>query len=43
MTRRSSKRKVMLRSGRTELGKYSAKYALTELLVCGECGSPTSG
>ena len=40
MTRRSSKRKVMLRSGRTELGKYSAKYALTELLVCGECGSP---
>lgn len=40
MTRRSSKRKVMLRSGKTELGKYSAKYALTELLVCGECGSP---
>ncbi|MCM1508744.1 MAG: recombinase family protein [Ruminococcus flavefaciens] len=23
----------------TELGKYSAKYALSELLVCGECGS----
>lgn len=24
----------------TELGKYSSKYALTELLICGECGSP---
>lgn len=40
MTRRSSKRKVLQKSGKTELGKYSAKYALTELLVCGECGSP---
>ena len=40
MTRRSSKRKVLQQSGKTELGKYSGKYALTELLVCGECGSP---
>lgn len=24
----------------TELGKYSGKHALNELLVCGECGSP---
>ena len=24
----------------TEQGKYSAKYALSELLVCGECGTP---
>lgn len=24
----------------TELGKYSGKYALSELLICGECGSP---
>jgi site-specific DNA recombinase len=40
MTRRSSKRKVLQNSGKTELGKYSGKYALTELLVCGECGSP---
>lgn len=40
MTRRTSKRKVLQKSGKTELGKYSAKYALTELLVCGECGSP---
>ena len=40
MTRRASKRKVMQKSGKTELGKYSAKYALSELLVCGECGTP---
>ena len=40
MTRRASKRKVMQRHGKTELGKYSAKYALSELLVCGECGTP---
>lgn len=40
MTRRSSKRKVLQKSGKTEPGKYSGKYALTELLVCGECGSP---
>ena len=40
MTRRSSKRTVLQKSGKTELGKYSGKYALTELLVCGECGSP---
>ena len=40
MTRRASKRKVMQRHGKTEQGKYSAKYALSELLVCGECGTP---
>lgn len=40
MTRRASKRKVMQRHGKTELGKYSAKYTLSELLVCGECGTP---
>ena len=40
MTRRASKRKVMQKSGKTEQGKYSAKYALSELLVCGECGAP---
>ena len=40
MTRRDSKRKVMQKTGKTELGKYSAKYALSELLVCGECGTP---
>lgn len=40
MTRRSSKRKVMQKSGKTEQGKYSGKYALSELLVCEECGTP---
>lgn len=37
--RRSSKRRISDRAT-TELGKYSAKYALSELLICGECGSP---
>lgn len=27
-------------SGITEQGKYSGRFALTDLLVCGECGSP---
>jgi len=40
MTRRASKRKVMQKTGKTEQGKYSSKYALSELLVCGECGTP---
>lgn len=40
MARRASKRKVMQKTGKTEQGKYSAKYALSELLVCGECGAP---
>ncbi len=40
MTRRSSKRKVAEKLTKTEQGKYSAKFALTELLVCGECGTP---
>lgn len=39
MARRTSKRKVMQKSGKTEQGKYSAQYALSELLVCGECGT----
>lgn len=40
LARRNSKRKVKQVGTKTELGKYSSKYALTELLVCGECGSP---
>ena len=40
MARRNSKRKVMQKTAKTEQGKYSAKYALSELLVCGECGTP---
>lgn len=39
MARRGSKRKTADKTI-TGLGKYSGKYALTELLVCGECGSP---
>ena len=40
MSRRTSKRKVMQKTAKTEQGKYSAKYALSELLICGECGTP---
>ena len=40
IARRSSKRKVMQKTGKTEQGKYSSKYALSELLICGECGTP---
>ena len=39
LARRNSKRKVKQIGTKTELGKYSSKYALTELLVCGECGT----
>ena len=39
-TRRASRRKVMTKTNKTELGKYSGKYALTERMFCGECGSP---
>ncbi len=39
LTRRSNKRKVADKT-LTSQGKYSGKYALSDLLVCGECGSP---
>ena len=39
LARRNSKKKVKQIGTKTELGKYSSKYALTELLVCGECGT----
>jgi len=39
LARRSSKRKVSYKTI-TEQGKYSSKYALTELLICGKCGTP---
>ena len=39
VARRASKRKTADKTI-TEQGKYSGKFALTELLVCGECGSP---
>lgn len=39
MARRSAKRSIAEKLTKTEQGKYSAKYALSELLICGECGS----
>ena len=39
MARRSSLRKTSSKT-KTELGKYCGKYVLSELLVCGECGTP---
>lgn len=39
MTRRKSKRRVAEKNVKTEQGKYSGKYALSERIVCGECGS----
>ncbi len=40
VARRNSKRKVKQKRTKTELGKYSSKYALSELLYCGNCGTP---
>lgn len=40
LARRASKRKVKQIGTKTEQGKYCGKYALTELLICGECGTP---
>lgn len=40
MARRNGKRKVKQVGTKTEQGRYSSKYALTELLICGECGTP---
>ena len=39
IARRAGKRKVAKKAVKTEKGKYSSKYALTELLCCGECGT----
>lgn len=33
-------KKVKQVGTKTELGKYSSKYALSELLICGECHTP---
>lgn len=38
MARRSAKRTIADKLTKTGQGKYSAKYALSELLICGECG-----
>lgn len=36
---RNSKRRISDQT-KTEKGKYSGKYALSELLICGQCGTP---
>lgn len=40
IARRAGKKKVKQTGTKTEVGRYSGKYALTELLYCGECGTP---
>ena len=39
LARRTSKRKISDKT-LTEQGKYTSKYALSELLICGNCGTP---
>ena len=38
--RRANLRKSADKRVKTSSGKYSSKYALSELIVCGECGKP---
>lgn len=40
MLRRANRKKMVSPTGERFKGKYSAQYALTERLVCGECGTP---
>lgn len=40
IARRNNKRKVKQVGTTTDFGKYSSKFALTELLICGRCGTP---
>ncbi|TCL54097.1 DNA invertase Pin-like site-specific DNA recombinase [Kineothrix alysoides] len=39
IARRARKRKVSDKTSKTQQSKYSSRYALTELLVCGDCGT----
>lgn len=39
IARRAGKRKVSDKTSKTQQSKYSSRYAMTELLVCGDCGS----
>ena len=39
VARRSSLQKKQTKDTTTELGRYSSKYALTEILICGKCGT----
>ena len=40
IARRAAKRKSPSKTAHTGSSKYSSKYALNEILVCGECGTP---
>ena len=40
IARRSGKPKVKQKGTKTEQSRYSSKYALSELLICGECRTP---
>ena len=40
MARRNNLLRKSEQHAKTQLGKYSSKYALTELLICGDCGTP---
>ena len=40
IARRTAKRKSPSKTAHTGSSKYSSKYALNEILVCGECGTP---
>ena len=40
LAKRNSKKKVKPLGTKTANGKYSSMYALTELLICGECQTP---
>ncbi len=40
MARRANLKKPAALNGERVKGQYSAKYALTERLICGECGTP---
>lgn len=39
IARRAGKRKVSDKTSKTQQSKYSSSYALTELLICSDCGS----
>ena len=41
IARRSGKPKVKQKGTKTELSRYSSRYALSELLICGECRTPS--
>lgn len=39
LARRAGKRKVSQKRTKSEKGRYASKFALSELLVCGDCGA----